>query len=308
TSSIHPMKGPLLTQTLRGLAGERIFHWRADRPGLRFFNGTIETLLGGRPLNDDDMDLFVEYLQSVRFAANPQRLPDDTLPAGPEAANAKDGERIFLTRRDTGREGTNTFRCVDCHTRASGSGGFGFTGLIGQPTKAAQLRGLNERTVRVPGTKDRISGFGFGADGSKEDLIAFLAKSHRFGELSTREKESLQRFLLAFPTETAPVVGFTRTVRGANAASKRVRADLLLLMAQAEIGNCQLLVQGFVGDRRAGFTYEPAKKVFVPNRRPAAAREFANLMESLKDPQSVLSFYGVPPGMQERLILEPGNN
>ncbi|MFP6610689.1 MAG: beta-propeller fold lactonase family protein [Pirellulales bacterium] len=308
TSSIHPMKGPLLTQTLRGLAGERIFHWRADRPGLRFFNGTIETLLGGRPLNDDDMDLFVEYLQSVRFAANPHRPLDDTLPAGPEAASAKDGERIFLTRRDIGREGTNTFRCVDCHTRASGSGGFGFTGLIGQPTKAAQLRGLNERTVRVPGTKDRISGFGFGADGSKEDLIAFLAKSHRFGELSIREKESLQRFLLAFPTETAPIVGFTRTVRGANAASKRVRADLQLVMAQAEIGNCQLLVQGFVGNRRVSFTYEPAKKVFVPNRRPAAAREFAKLMESLKDPQSVLSFYGVPPGMQERLMLEPGNN
>ena len=100
---------------------------------------------------------------------------DDTLPTVPKGGSAKDGERIFLTRINIGREGTNTFRCADCHTKASGSGSFGFTGLIGQPTKAAQLRGLNERTVRIGETDERVSGFGFGADGSKRDLIASLS-------------------------------------------------------------------------------------------------------------------------------------
>jgi YVTN family beta-propeller protein len=50
SQTVHPMKGPLLTQTLRGLAGETMFHWRADRPGLESFNGTFEHLLGGTQL------------------------------------------------------------------------------------------------------------------------------------------------------------------------------------------------------------------------------------------------------------------
>ena len=29
---MHPMKGPMTTQTLRGMQGHKIFHWRGDRP------------------------------------------------------------------------------------------------------------------------------------------------------------------------------------------------------------------------------------------------------------------------------------
>src|SRR5205823_6355571 len=34
----HPMKGPLVTQSLRGLAGTTPFHWRGDRANLAAFN------------------------------------------------------------------------------------------------------------------------------------------------------------------------------------------------------------------------------------------------------------------------------
>ena len=156
TTLLHPMKGPLLTQTLRGLDGERIFHWRADRPGLEAFNGAFQTLLGGDLLNDDDLSALVEYMKTIRFAPNRNRNLDDTLPGTPTGASARDGEKIFLTRKDIGREGNTRFRCVDCHVNSNGSGGFGFSGLIGQPTKVAQLRGLSVRDGRRPTPDGRV--------------------------------------------------------------------------------------------------------------------------------------------------------
>lgn len=204
------------------------------------------------------------YLKSIHFRANPNRRLDDTLPPGPTGASARDGERIFHTQRDMAREGANTFRCVDCHAKPSGSGSFGFTGLIGQPTKAAQLRGLNERTVYLPGTRNRISGFGFGADGSKEDLVAYLAQSHRFGKLTLREKESLQRYLFALPTEIAPIVGFTQTVTAANVKSAAVARDLKLLTTHTRLGNCDLIVKGFLENHQAGLSTTPRRRISFP--------------------------------------------
>ncbi|MEM7457622.1 MAG: hypothetical protein AAF456_25050, partial [Planctomycetota bacterium] len=118
---IHPMKGPLLTQTLRGLDGERIFHWRADRPGLESFNGTFRTLMGGEELADEDMESFATYLSSIRFAPNPYRNLENELSSGLSGENALEGEEIFKRKRDVGREGGNTFRCIDCHSSRSGS-------------------------------------------------------------------------------------------------------------------------------------------------------------------------------------------
>ena len=44
----HPMKGPMMTQSLRGIIGNEPFHWRGDRAGLENFNGAFVSLLGGR--------------------------------------------------------------------------------------------------------------------------------------------------------------------------------------------------------------------------------------------------------------------
>jgi YVTN family beta-propeller protein len=311
-NAIHPMKGPLLTQTLRGLAGERNFHWRADRPGLELFNGLFESLLGGAQLADEDMEVFVEYLKSIRFGPNPNRRLDDTLPTEPNGSSAKDGEKIFLTQRDIGREGINTFRCVDCHTKPSGSGSVGFTGLIGQPMKAAQLRGLNERSVGASGTNQRVSGYGFGADGSKEDVIAFLATSHRFGKLTLQQKESLQRYLFAFPTETPPIVGFTLTVNATEATeaagnsprAKYVTKHLELLIAQAELGNCDLIVQGVVDQRPVGFIYDTATKHFSRDASGFDPVPLTRLLSSLSQDNSVITFLGVPSGTGKRFTID----
>src|SRR6185436_14198183 len=43
----HPMKGPMTTQTLRGLRGLDPLHWRGDRTNFFHFIGAFSGLLGG---------------------------------------------------------------------------------------------------------------------------------------------------------------------------------------------------------------------------------------------------------------------
>ncbi|MEE2888516.1 MAG: beta-propeller fold lactonase family protein, partial [Planctomycetota bacterium] len=277
STRLHPMKGPLLTQTLQGLGGERMFHWRADRPGLATFNGTFASLMGGSMLGSADLGTFVAYMQQIRFMPNPNRNRDDTLPTTPPGTSAEDGRRIFRTKDKVGRNGANQFRCADCHLNASGTGSFGFDGLIGQPTKAAQLRGLYKRTGRQVRAAGRTAGFGFGADGSKDDLQAHMSSPARFNPLSATEKAALERFLLAFPTDMVPAVGFARTVTAANAAAPDVVRDLSLLVSQAESRKCDLVVRGFLDGRQAGLVYNTMSRVFDRDRRSLAAISLVGL-------------------------------
>lgn len=308
-TDLHPMKGPLLTQTLRGLQGERIFHWRADRPGLKSFNGAFASLLGGEVLNDDDLQSCVEYMKSIRFGPNPNRNRDDTLATEPAGTSPRDGEQIFMNKQNVGREGSSLFRCVDCHLNKTGTGNFGFTGLIQQPTKAAQLRGLYERDGRGAKSSGQLTGFGFGADGSKNNLVEFLAKSHRFEALTSQEKKALQRFLFAFPTETAPIVGFTRTIKASNVKSAKVQTDLALLIAQAQNGHCDLVVTGLIDRQQVSFIYDVTQKKFTRRSAKPESRTLTQLVAGLDEPLSVLSFLALPPGSGSQRVAaetEPG--
>ncbi len=203
---LHPMKGPLMTQTLRGLAGAL--------------------------LADEDMQLFADYMKTILFGSNPFV----------ETAESKRGEEIFNSRLAIASEGKNEFRCVDCHKRVSGSGSAGFSGLIGQSTKAAQLRGLNERLVFQGDV--RVNGFGFGADGSKETLFEFLSDNHRFEELSTQDKRSLESFLLAFPTETPAIVGKTITLSSEQANATAGLLAMTELLEEAVQAGCEVKLTG----------------------------------------------------------------
>lgn len=301
SENLHPMKGPLLTQTLRGLQGERLFHWRADRPGLNSFNVAFDSLLGGRRLDAKDLASLTAYLKTIRFAPNPHRELDGTLPSTPRGTSAKDGETIFQEQPNIGQDAGNRFRCVDCHINRSGSGSFGFRGLIKQPTKAVQLRGLNERGGRKKRPRGRTSGFGYGADGSKDDLLAFLGKSHRFSRLTTSQKIALQRFLFAFPTETPAIVGFARTVNGTTVKSPAAMLDLQLLIKQAEARNCEILVHGILGRRRIGFVYDPAKRTFMPRNRNQPPMSLVRLKKALGKESDTLTFAAVPVGNGQRL-------
>lgn len=276
---LHPMKGPLMTQTLKGLAGERIFHWRADRPGLETFNGAFRFLMGGDELAVDDLAMFVIYMRNISFSPNPL---DDS------GALVQKGREIFETRLGIGKEGKNTFRCIDCHSKPTGAGTTGFTGLIGQQTKAAQLRGLNERLVFTDGNH-RVNGFGYGADGSKSDLVAFLSDAHRFGDISAKDKQALEAFLLAFPTETPGVVGKSLTLDMQNKDDNDLQAQLDDILSAAKSGDCLISVNGLLAGKRVSLQYDPADDLFHMVDGSQKPLTTINLLNAVNHPHSVIT-------------------
>jgi len=94
----HPMKGPMTTQTLRGLAHQGPMHWRGDRTGATFlgdplffdatlafqaFNVAFASLLGRDegPLTAADMRAFADFVLQIQPGPNPVRSLDNQLTA-----------------------------------------------------------------------------------------------------------------------------------------------------------------------------------------------------------------------------------
>src|SRR5207245_10971530 len=91
----HPMKGPMTTQSLRGMADPAgPMHWRGDRTGggdpggdalaedqaFKKFNPAFVGLLGAtRQLSTADMQSYTDFILTVRYPPNPIRALDNTL-------------------------------------------------------------------------------------------------------------------------------------------------------------------------------------------------------------------------------------
>src|SRR5262245_47839798 len=90
----HPLKGPMTTQSLRGMANHGPMHWRGDRTGgndpggdplaedqaFKKFIVAFEGLLGrGGPISDADMQRFTDFILQVTYPPNPIRNLDNSL-------------------------------------------------------------------------------------------------------------------------------------------------------------------------------------------------------------------------------------
>jgi DNA-binding beta-propeller fold protein YncE len=104
----HPMKGPMTTQSLRGMANQGPMHWRGDRTGgndepnvqpnsgsfnehLGFmkFQVAFQGLLGrSGPIPDADMSAFADFILQVSYPPNPIRNLDNS--DTPDQAEARD--------------------------------------------------------------------------------------------------------------------------------------------------------------------------------------------------------------------------
>src|SRR5262249_54474061 len=88
----QPMKGPMVTQSLRGMLNAGPMHWRGDRNGsldapkgqfdetraFKKFNVAFQTLLGrADPLTDAEMQAFTDFILQVTYPPNPIRNLDN---------------------------------------------------------------------------------------------------------------------------------------------------------------------------------------------------------------------------------------
>ncbi len=193
----HPMKGPMTTQSLRGMADHGPMHWRGDRTGgndpggdpldevaaFEKFNVAFEGLLGrGGPIPAADMAAFASFILEVTYPPNPIRHLDNTLTPDQET-----GRDFFLFSFPS-----DVFEsCNGCHSLDSGAGFFGSDGFSSfefepQQLKIPHLRNLYQKVGMFgmpavaffnPGnnghTGNQVRGFGFLHDGSTDTIFRF---------------------------------------------------------------------------------------------------------------------------------------
>ncbi|HEX8537485.1 MAG TPA: hypothetical protein VF664_08465 [Cystobacter sp.] len=303
--SMHPMKGPMTTQTLKGLKNQDPLHWRGDKTRFNDFNGAFASLLGGSQLAAADMQAFTDFITTIRLAPNPNRNRDDSLPASFAGANPRAGENTFLNEPFV-----SGVTCNSCHTLTSG----GTNRVIipantlqePQPMKVAHLRNLYQKNdFRKTQGGSSLSGFGFTHDGALATLDEFLAQPV-FGSLTTdpTRRANLQAFLLCFPTDMAPAVGYARTVSSANASSAAVASDVSLLEAQAQARKIDLIVKGKVNGTPRGLSYNPLTRLYELDAANTSGLTWAQLQASAAAGNSLFTLMGVPPGTGVRMGID----
>ncbi|MFP6654612.1 MAG: YncE family protein, partial [Myxococcota bacterium] len=125
----HPMKGPMATQTLRGMQNGGAMHWRGDRSNgffgidptdedlsFRNFIVAFEGLVGRDGLiSNGDMQRFADFTLSLVLPPNPIRPLDNQLTAAAAA-----GRNFYNNSQSDGRG-----PCEVCHRLDAGQGFFG---------------------------------------------------------------------------------------------------------------------------------------------------------------------------------------
>ena len=203
----HPLKGPMTTQSLRGMVNAGSMHWRGDRTGgndpggsafdsnaafLKFIVAFQGLLGAAQPISGAQMQQFADFILQVTYPPNPIRALDNSLTSDQAAG------RAFMTgsRRSDGLPfdllGPAGFNCVGCHTLNPANGHFGTDGqwsFEGEPQiiKIPHLRNMYQKVgmFGMPfvgeilggdnGNKgNQIRGFGFLHDGSIDTVFRFL--------------------------------------------------------------------------------------------------------------------------------------
>lgn len=309
--NLHPLKGPMVTQSLRGLAGIGPYHWRGDRfgdplaPGgdlasFMDFNPAFVGLLGrAAEISDAAMAAFARFIFTIRFPPNPVQRLDRTLDPQQRAGFE------FFTGPFLSGAGQRT--CVECHELPTGSNRLvNFEGpQIGRDMKTPQLRNVYDKIGRFNAAGPQVSGFGLLHDGSFDSVVNFLRLDvFFFPGNSEAEKDLIRRqlheYIIAFDTGMAPAVGRQLTVGGAASAGER--DWLALLMARASAGDCDLIARGWEDNELRGWLYRQG--AFQGDRRGEPAQSLTALLARFGDRREPLTFTCVPPGDGWRSALD----
>ncbi|MEO8083608.1 MAG: hypothetical protein ABI780_07290 [Ardenticatenales bacterium] len=306
----HPMKGAMMTQSFRGLAGAGPMHWRADRyadgadptnehdsflkfrPAFKSLNGMAE------PISDADMDAFANFVLTIRYPPNPLENLDRTRTTEQEAGSALFSGALKI---DSGL--TN---CAGCHTLPIGTNKrVNFEGnRTNQDFKAPHLRNLYEKVGRFDVPGDQISGFGFTHDGAIDTVAHFLESDvFTFPGADTSAIDDRRRevaaFVLAFDTGMAPAVGQQFTLDDPSAFGADAR--LTTVVARAAAGDCDLVAHARADGRERGWLSWRGR--LYPDRAAEPSTTLAAL-SSAAAPGSPLTLLCTPPGDGPRSAVD----
>lgn len=248
-------KGPMVTQSLRGLRESLPYHWRGEKAHLEDFNGAFVDLLERpAPLDDAAFAEFKAYMESLVYPPNPRQRADRSY-----RPQELEGARIFQSPAEG--------NCAACHALPLGTQNETIFELAGGPAfafKVAQLRGVHDKL-----TPPFAAGGDFGRNGITTTLGAGLLHDgalpsgldfldHFFALDDCRERH-VDAFLAALDTGLAPATAFAATLHPGNAATFW---EMDWLIDQADRRNCDWYVFGALdypglGILHLGGAYEP---------------------------------------------------
>ncbi len=196
----HPMKGPMATQSLRGMASHGPMHWRGDRTGgndasseqpdsgtfderaaFDKFNGAFPDLLGRHAtLSQAEMDAFTGFILRITYPPNPNRRLDNALTPDQDAGRQL-FDRVNCGIPSAPELNGAVLTCSSCHKidpqanpGTAAPGFFGTSGFSGfdfnpQLLKVPHLRNLYQK-VGMFGNPPN-PGFLGGDNGFKGDQV-----------------------------------------------------------------------------------------------------------------------------------------
>jgi YVTN family beta-propeller protein len=333
--TFHPMKGPMTTQSLRGLELQGPQHWRGDREGdatssFLAFNGAFVGLVGrAATLSGTDMTKFKDFALQLRYPPNPTRNLDRSLTMiqsqGETVYNAPDTDQVAS--------------CNDCHTLDPQNGFFGGDGrstfdAATEIFKVPHLRNMYQKVgmfgesqphaVAFPligsvtafdgsfaHTGDQIRGFGYTHDGSVDTLSRFVSAS--VFDLTNTEETRVEAFMIAFDSDLAPIVGQQVTLTSTNSGVAGPRIDLMLARCGTNfaskilvdlnggpVNECDLIAKLDQGGSQRGYVYDLSSNLFDPDDGGTAISDAA-LRALAGAPDQEVTYTAAPPGSGFRM-------
>jgi 6-phosphogluconolactonase (cycloisomerase 2 family) len=350
TVGFHPMKGPMTTQTLRGMSTHGGMHWRGDRvdgffgtdpcnePGYAEANSTnapcdevhsfknfivaFEGLIGHEGIiSGADMDRFTDFMLQVQLPPNPIRNLDNSL-----TADQQDGENLWFSCGPTTIEcapldpnASDTVEdCDGCHSLDPVNGFFGTGGeesFEGEPQhmKVPHIRNVYQKVGMFSQAGDQVRGTGVLHDGSVDTVFNFLGAS--VFTLTNAEQRDLEAFVLASPTDLAPIVGQQVTISPSNFAVADVNSRISLIDTRAGVAfeslvlggsvtECDVVAKTIEGGVEKGYVRQSGGGYLPDDNGPAISEATLRAKADPAGDAQTITYTAVPPGSGVRMGID----
>jgi hypothetical protein len=303
----HPLKGPMVTQSLRGLDRHEPLHWRGDKPVFQDFNEAFDNLLGGEQLPPEDMDAFDAFIKSVVYRPNPYFKRTNAYKE-PRAIN---GVVHYLTF------------CNACHQMipdqgnelghdgaaftTNGDAGISAGAFFAQLQLVTQMRGIHKKFIG-----DHYNGFGMIHDGREEreendhPLQTFL--NEFFPEpitgLTPEDQLDMIAAINAFPSNVMNVVGWQVLIEPPVMAVSQTQLVVMVAQYVKTPSHCDMVAKGMVGGVQRGYWLigvENGVRTFLSDTNEELSQ--AELLATLQ-PGDGLIFTAVPPESGKRIGVD----
>lgn len=321
--NFHPMKGPMATQTLRGMATHGPLHWRGDKSGgfdvggdpfdedaaFRQFNEAFVNLLGRTSeIPPEDMQAFSDFALQIIPPPNPIRNLDNSLTPKQQA-----GKDFFEVRGGFG----GVITCGGCHNINAGLEVFGTNGTMAfargeELRKIPHFRNLYEKVGRfgnvafdsTPASAfmgPQIRGYGFTHDGSLDTILNFHRLDGFTFALGDAQRRDVEQFMFVVDSNLKPIVGQQITLKNTSSIDEENRADLLIARGISFDGD--LVAKATINGEPRGWVHIGSGQ-FLSDKAAEPVLTSAQLRQLAQTPNQELTFTMAPPGSGLRVGID----